>query len=129
MAGERIAVRQSIKDEIELIFTGTITTSRRFDVTQLKKDMVSIFIEEGEFEYSGISQDSMASLVVSYHSKNMLSDDELDLAFEPIDLAISAYQSNTIGEALTYVIPVGFSYSNDEERELTSISYSYKIKY
>lgn len=126
MAGERKRIRDEIKAVIDSVFTGDVITSRVYDARETEK-FVSVYFESGEIEWDGIKNFTTASVVVSYFSCDLASDDDLDQVADVIHSAVGA--ASIAPDLIQGFMPSGFEYLSEKESAFAGIAMRYTVIY
>lgn len=126
MQGERKVIRDGFKAAIDSVFAGETFTKRKVDARN-KSEYVNVFFEDGEITHDGLDGVTSAEIIVGYHTREYLGDDELDSAVNPLYQAISA--ADIASDVIRGILPTGFYYGDEQEGEFTSMFLQFRVVY
>lgn len=126
MAGERKAIRDAVKAIFQTVYSGPLYTSRTIDVRD-DDEYVNVFFEAGATEYEGINSSTSGELVVSYNTKEQVTDDDLDLVADMLNQALA--DNDIAPNVIRGMLPAGFAYESEQESAFTGINLLYTVYY
>ncbi len=126
MAGERKAIRDSVKAILQTVYSGPIYTSRTIDVRD-DAEYVNVFFESGSTEYEGLRSSTGGELVVSYNTSKQVTDDDLDVVADMLNQALA--ENDVAPGVIRGMLPAGFAYESEQESGFTGINLLYTVYY
>lgn len=126
MAGERKAIRDAVKQVLEGIYAGDVFSSRYVDGRDLS-EYVNVYFNEGQVDTETLVFATSAELVVGFHTKDYVSDDQLDEQADTLYQAIG--DADIAPNVLRGINPAGFEYGDEQESAFTSIYLQFTVYY
>jgi len=126
MQGERKAIRDGFKNALSSAFNGDIFTKRHVDARDLN-EYVTVYFNEGDATFDSLDLSTSAEVLVGYHVRDYVDDDQLDVVANDL---YAALKNNPIApDVLRGTLPSGFMYGDDTENEFTSIFLKFTVIY
>lgn len=125
MQGERKVIRSALKQALQNALTLNVFARRFIDARGLDQ-YINVYFDEGDIEFEGLDKSTTALVIVGYHTRDYVDDDQLD------DIADTIYAAIENAPNLTGVrglLPAGFKYGEEQEQEFTSIYQTFTVVY
>ena len=126
MSLKRIQIRQELNAGLSSKYTMPVLSDRTPDLSK-NNSAITLSIEEGETESEGMKNMTMALLNVGFHSKEFISDDDLDLMAKDVGDYLNEIVRGS--PVIIGIQPSGFAYESGGENEHYSLINSYNIYY
>lgn len=126
MPQARTLVRNAVVDALTEFYPETIYKKRDPDLTDGEDAAIAVYLSEGEVVTDGMQQNTVADLVVAFHRKDLIDDDDLDEWSKRASHALAQLPATSV---ITGIQPSGFEYGDIEEGQYYSLYLKFNVVY